>query len=118
VWFRAERLLENALRCGIGVEAFWGMTPVETYMAIEAAIWRDERRQKQDTALAWRMAALMRSKRLPSLKNLLSTARPEARPLSGEELERRREEFREMSAAVDLERLGPALEKLAGTKRG
>jgi len=93
------------------------MTPVETYMAIEAAIWRDERRQKQDTALAWRMAALMRSKHLPSLKNLLSTASA-ARPLSGDELERRRGEFREMSAAVDLERLGPALEKLAGTKRG
>jgi len=105
VWFRAERLLENALRCGIGVEAFWGMTPAETYMAIEAAIWRDERRQKQDTALAWRMAALMRSKQLPSLQRLLDTANAETRPLSGEELERRRDEFREMSAAVDVEQL-------------
>lgn len=74
------------------------MTLRETYMAIEAALWRDERRQKQDIVLAWRVAALTRAKRLPPLKQLLSTKA--ARRLSGSELEKRRSEFKTMAAAI------------------
>lgn len=77
---------------------FWDQTPRETCLAIEAAMWRDERRQRQDVALAWRTAALLRAKRLPSLKHLLSSG--PARPLAGEELTRRRREFREMRQAA------------------
>lgn len=67
-------------------------------MAIEAAIWRDQQRQKQDTALAWRVAAYTRAKRLPSLKQLLSTG--PAKPLRGAELEKRRQEFQDMKKAA------------------
>jgi len=102
-------LLKQALRCGIRVAEFWEMTPRETYMAIEAAIWRDEQRQKHDVVLAWRTAALMRAKRMPSLKQLLNT-KP-ARPLRGKELEKRRQEFKEMTAKLDTS-------KLTGRKHG
>lgn len=78
--------------------AFWEQTPRETCAAIEAAMWRDERRQKQDVALAWRTAALSRQKRLPSLKHLLA-AKP-AKRLQGKELKKRHAEFREMSQAA------------------
>jgi hypothetical protein len=92
-------LQKQALKVGIGVVEFLDLTPRETYMAIEAAIWRDERRQKQDVALAWRTAALVRAKRMPSLKQLLAIG--PARPLAGKEKEKRRREYKEMSAAAD-----------------
>lgn len=66
-------------------------------MAIEAAVWRDERAQKQGLTLAWATAALSRAKRLPPLARL--TAKP-ARKLQGRELEERRREFAEMRAAL------------------
>lgn len=91
--------MKQALRCGIGVLEFWELTPREVYMAIEAAQWRDERRQKQDIALAWRTAALTRVKRMPSLRSLLTSDKP-AKKLQGEELRRRREEFRQMSGSA------------------
>lgn len=68
-------------------------------MAIEAAMWRDDRRQRQEVALAWRIAALQRAKRLPSLKQLLSSG--PAKPLRGKELKRRRQEFKDMKASAD-----------------
>lgn len=80
-------------------------------MSIEAALWRDQRRQKLDKVLAWRIAGLMRTKRLPSLKQML--AEP-AKPLKGAELERRRREYKEMTAAVDLS----ALAGKVGMKNG
>jgi hypothetical protein len=88
------------------------MTPKETYMAIDAAIWRDERQQDQDMRLAWHMAAFMRTKRLPSLKNILAS-KP-AKRLRGGELEEKRREYREMTAAVDLEAIN---RKMARKKR-
>jgi hypothetical protein len=72
-------------------------------MAIDASIWREEVRQKRDLALAWQTAALTRAKRMPSLKQLLNT-KP-ARPLRGEELEKRRKEFHDMTANLDLSKL-------------
>lgn len=73
------------------------MTPKETLMAIEAATWRMEQAQKGRAWLAWHTAALSRSRRMPALVRLLGV--PDAKPLEGEELERRRREFEEMKAA-------------------
>ena len=91
------------MRAGIGVLEFWDLTPRETFMAIEASIWREEVRQKWDITVAWQTASLSRAKRMPSLKQLLNT-KP-ARPLHGAELEKRRQEFREMTAKLDLSKL-------------
>ena len=91
------------MRAGIGVLEFWDQTPRETFMAIDAAIWREEVRQKQNLTLAWQTAALTRAKRLPSLKQLLNT-KP-AKPLVGAEMEKRRQEFRDMTKNLDLSKL-------------
>lgn len=108
-----EALLKQALRCGILVADFWEMTPRETKMAIEAAIWRDERQQRQALSLAWHTAALSRAKRLPSLKRLLSTSSgSKARPLRGPELRKRRREYEEMAEGVDVEKLAGRLKKI------
>jgi hypothetical protein len=72
-------------------------------MAIDASIWREEVQQKQDLTQAWQTAALTRAKRLPSLKVLLNM-KP-AKPLRGEELEKRRQEFKEMTKNLDLSKL-------------
>jgi hypothetical protein len=82
---------------------FWDMTPREVLMAIEASIWRDERNQQMNIVQAWRIAMMMRAKRIPSLKALLNT-KP-AKPLHGKELEKRRREFKEMTANVDINKL-------------
>jgi len=76
------------------VEEFWALTPRETARAFEAARWRQEREQQQQAWLAWHVAALMRSKRLPALQRLMP--RPRARRLKGKELERRRREHDEI----------------------
>lgn len=111
-------MLKQALRCGIAAEAFWAMTPVETWMAIEAFIWQDDRRQQHEAIVAWRTAALMRSKRMPSLKSYLSqSSGPDVKPLRGEALAQKQAEFREMSAAVDMEQLTKQLANLTKKKK-
>ena len=102
-------LLKQALRCGITVADFWQMTPRETLMVIDALIERDERRQSQDIRLAWLTAALVRSKKMPPLERLL-TAKP-ARKLRGKELERRKREFEELKANVDVDKLAARLKE-------
>lgn len=74
-------------------------------------MWRDERAQRQQIAQAWRTAALMRVKRMPSLAQLLAGP---AKPLVGRELARRRKEFEDMTANVDLGQLGQRLKKGPG----
>lgn len=96
-------LLRYALQAGIGVLEFWDLTPAETYMAIEAAVWRDTQAQKRALASAWRTAAFSRAKRLPPLNQVLNAG--PAKPLRGEERRKRRQEFEEMRAAVDLSKL-------------
>lgn len=105
-WFHARSLLKKALRCGVDVAAFWKMTPAETYMAIEAAVWRDDREQKLALRTAWHTAALSRAKRMPSLGQFMT---PPARKVTGEELRKRRQEFDEMTANVDVDQLAGRL---------
>lgn len=50
--------------------------------------------------MAWRIAAFSRAKKLPPLKKVLSTS--PAKPLRGAEREKRRQEFAEMTAKLDL----------------
>lgn len=94
-----EALLAAALKAGMGVLEFWDLTPRETFQAIEAAAWRMEQAQRGRAWLAWHVAALVRSKKLPPLARLFGL--PEAKPLSGDELENRRREFAQMKASYD-----------------
>ncbi len=96
--------MQQALRSGLAVAEFWEMTPRETYMAIEAAGWRENQRLRQRMSMAWLTAALGRQKRMPSLKSLLARSKP-ARKLSGQELRRRRQEFGEMATAENVKRI-------------
>jgi hypothetical protein len=93
-------LLRDALRAGISAPEFWELTPVETFMSIEASVWREERRQQAALTAAWVTAKLSRAKRIPPLKRLLKS---KPRRLSKAELARRGEEFKEMSRNIDLE---------------
>lgn len=86
------------------------MTPRETFMAIEAAVWRQEMEQKALFTAAWYTAALTRAKHPPSLQRFLNPPKP-ARKLTGKELEKRRREHREMTRNVDVTMLGARLEK-------
>jgi hypothetical protein len=72
-------------------------------MMVDASIWREEIRQKQKLTMAWQIAALTRAKRMPSFKQLLNM-KP-ARPLYGDELERRRKEFADMTKNLDMSKL-------------
>jgi len=76
------------------------MTPFETFLTIEAEIWRDERAQKLALKQAWQMALLSRVKRIPPLKSLLMERK--ARALSGPELDQRRKEFKQMTSGLDI----------------
>ncbi len=96
-------LLRYALQAGLGVQEFWDLTPVETYAAIDASIWRDTHRQKRELVTAWRTAAFSRAKKLPPLNQVLNAG--PAKPLRGQEREKRRKEFADMKSAVDLTKL-------------
>lgn len=97
------------MKCGVTVAEFWAMTPRETTMAIEAAIWRDERAQKQALSLAWHTAALGRQKRMPGLKQLLVKVFPPK--VTRQEEARRKQDFEEMTAAVDMADLSQRIRK-------
>lgn len=84
------------------------MTPKETFMAIDAFMWREEMQQRQAMAIAWHTAALMRQNRMPSLNRFLNPPKP-AKKLTGKELQRRRKEHREMTRNVDVNLLGQRL---------
>jgi len=86
------------------------MTPRETLMTIEASIWRNERRQELDLVQAWSMAKLMRAKRIPPLKALLNT-KP-AKPLRGKELEKARQEFKELNKNLNLKKIAERMKKV------
>jgi hypothetical protein len=96
----------------VTVLEFWELTPRETTMTIEAAVWREERQQKADRARAWLAAALTRARRLPSLQQLLVSP---ARRLRGRERQQREQEFAEMTAA--LKRSSAALKRSSAFAR-
>ena len=76
------------------------MTPAETFLSLEAALWREERRQRAEVTAAWLTAKLSRAKRIPALKILLADSRPQKS--SPAELAQRGQEFREMTNNLDL----------------
>lgn len=88
------KLLGDALRIGLSVGEFWRMTPRETALAFEAAVWRYDRERRQAAWLAWHIAALGRAKRLPSLRRLMRM--PAAKKLSGHEAAKGGREHAEM----------------------
>jgi len=101
------------LRAGLGVEEFWSLTPRETRMAMEARAWRLEQEtartgelirlaQKLAGWLAWHVAALQRSKRLPALQRLLGGG--ETKALTPEEARQRKAEFEELKRIAQEQR--------------
>jgi hypothetical protein len=89
--------LEIALHAGISLLDFWDYTPIEVTKEIKNSQRKADQRTKSILWGAWHNALLIRQKRLPSLRSLLSGGK--SRKLEGEELERRRKEFKEMSEA-------------------
>jgi hypothetical protein len=81
------------------------MTPRETLTAIAA---KAEAQHNRDAWLAWHTAAMVRAKKMPSLKSL--QGRDRTRVLRGEELEKRREERDQLLEGLDLERLNEAMQ--------
>lgn len=82
------------LKCGLSVAEFWELTPRETSAWLAAAEWRLKREQERDKALAWTIVALDRSKRLPSLAQLLQPHR--RRTTARGNLDARAREFAEL----------------------
>lgn len=76
-------------------------------MIIDAAIWQRDQQHRQNVSLAWHVAALMRTKNLPGLQQLLAV-KP-AKRLTGQALQERRNEHREMTAHVNLDKLARRL---------
>lgn len=97
------------MKCGVTTAEFWAMTPRETTMAIEAAIWRNELAQKQALAMAWHTAALGRQKRIPGLRQVLVKAFPPK--VSRQEAEKRKRDYVEMTEGLDVAELGKRIRK-------
>lgn len=92
---------------------FWDLTPKETHLAIDAYLWRSERKQRVNLKLAWDIAMLSRQKRIPALHTLLA-ARP-AKPLTGRELQNRQEEFKAMASPSNLEIINQQMKKVSNS---
>lgn len=105
--------MQNALRTGITVADFWGMTPRETWAAMDAAAWRMEQEQRNRAWLAWHTAALSRAKRMPPLSKLLRSDHPQV--LTGEALKRRRAERDDLLSTLNLDKLNEAMRKRNGS---
>ena len=78
----------------MSVQEFWDLTPKELCLHFEADAWRQRQQIQRDAWLTWHIAALSRMKKLPPLRQMLQTR--EAKPLRGEELERRRAEHEDI----------------------
>lgn len=61
---------------GLEPGEFWRLTPAELNELIEGYRWRDKREQDRLAWLAWHVAALQRTKKMPSLKAFLGQAKP------------------------------------------
>lgn len=86
---------------GLPEREFWGSSLRGFQRQHEAWLWRERQAARRDIALAWRMEALARTKRLPSLKSLLSSIPTEERkPMTPEEAQRHRRELKRLAGAV------------------
>lgn len=61
---------------------------------------------------AWHTAALSRAKRMPRLHRFLNP--PESKPLTGVELEKRRQERDEMLEGLDLDAINKQMREIHG----
>ncbi len=59
------------MRLGHSVPEFLDLTPREFGMAMKAAEWRMDRQRREAAWIAWHTAALMRSRKLPTLSRFL-----------------------------------------------
>jgi hypothetical protein len=98
-----DRLLTQALRCGLTIGEFWELTPHEVYLSIDAYLWRTGQQQRHDFTVAWLNAKLQRAKKIPSLKVMLMDKK--AQKLTGKELAKRRDEFKQMTKDIDLTKI-------------
>lgn len=78
-------------------------------MTIEAALWQDDRQQKQAIQQAWLTAALGRQKRMPSLQKLLTGP---AKKLHGDELRKRRAEHAQMASDENVAAINAHMRKM------
>lgn len=67
--------LRAAARVGCAVE-FWGLTPYELRLRLEAHGKRMEQEQRFAVANAWHMAAFNRAKKLPKFDELFKADKP------------------------------------------
>ena len=91
------------MRAGVTVLTFWDMTPCETLMAMEAAVWRAEQAQAGELAQAWHVAAFSRQKRLPGLATLLARLKPSKAKKTP--IDERREEFESFKRSFEASRI-------------
>lgn len=84
-------------------------------MSIDAFIWNDQRNQNMAVKLAWDIAMLSRQKRIPALKALLQRRSPKA--LQGDELIRRRDEFKSMTGNLNLQAINDTVSRIKNRRR-
>ncbi len=93
-----QTLLADALYLGVGVAEFWDMTPRELTQLAKARKWQREQEMQRLAWLAWSVAALMRTKQLPSLRKWLG--QDKGRPLTEAERAVRAAEHAELAEQV------------------
>ena len=62
-------------RCGMDPDEFWDSTLRHTLLQIEGFLYRQEVDAERQVSSAWLMAAWQRSKRMPSLRSVLSKSK-------------------------------------------
>lgn len=91
--------------------AFWEMTPRETFAALDAAAWREERQARHDIRMAWFNANWQRAKRMPSLQSILNKSKA-PKPMTSADHHQRRQEFKRMASPDKIARINEHMKKL------
>lgn len=65
-------------RCGVEPDDFWDSTLRHTLLQIEGFLYRQTISAERQVSSAWLMAAWQRSKRMPSLRSVLSRSKRKA----------------------------------------
>lgn len=73
------------MKAGVKAPDYWDMTPREVYAAIRSANWRIKYEHDERAWQAWHIAALIKTRQLPPLKQLI--AQPKSHHLSEKEAE-------------------------------